>query len=56
MFSLLAKHKLFVKEKKCHLFLESVNFLGHVVSAKGISLESSKVEAVKAWPVPVNVN
>ncbi len=55
MFSLLAKHKLFIKESKCHLFLERVNFLGHVVDANGVSLESGKVEAVKKWPIPSNV-
>lgn len=43
VFGLLAKHKLYIKESKCHLFLESVNFLGHVVSGKGVSMESGKV-------------
>jgi hypothetical protein len=36
--------------------LESVDFLGHVVDAKGVSLEGGKVDVVKNWPVPVNVN
>lgn len=31
VFSILAKHKLYLKAKKCHLFLQRVNFLGHVV-------------------------
>lgn len=47
MFGLLAKHKLFIKESKCHLFLSKVNFLGHVVDKNGVSLESGKVDAVK---------
>jgi hypothetical protein len=46
VFALLAKHKLYIKETKCHLFLEKVNFLGHVVTKDGVSLESGKVEAV----------
>ena len=33
VFGLLAKYKLYLKESKCSLFLERVNFLGHVVSA-----------------------
>jgi hypothetical protein len=37
------------------LFLERVNFLGHVVDKNGISLESGKVDAVKKWPAPTNV-
>ena len=39
VFSILQQNKLYIKESKCHLFLESVNFLGHVVSSKGVSLE-----------------
>ena len=46
VFALLAKHKLFIKESKCHLFLQRVNFLGHVVDSRGVSLESGKVDAV----------
>ena len=33
VFALLRKHKLFLKESKCSLFLDRVNFLGHVVSS-----------------------
>jgi hypothetical protein len=29
-----------------------VKFLGHVVSASGISTDSSKIEAVSSWPTP----
>ena len=33
VFGLLKRHKLYLKESKCSLFLDRVNFLGHVVSA-----------------------
>ena len=33
VFGLLKRHKLYLKEIKCSLFLDRVNFLGHVVSA-----------------------
>ena len=56
VFSLLAKYKLYIKESKCHLFMQKVNFLGHVVDASGVSVESGKVDAVKQWPTPTNVN
>ena len=55
VFGLLAKHKLYLKEKKCHLFLSKVNFLGHVVSADGVAMESGKVEVVQKWPTPTTV-
>ena len=56
VFALLSKNKLYIKESKCHLFLKRVNFLGHVVDSRGVSLESGKVDAVLTWPLPENLN
>ncbi len=39
VFYILSKNKLYLKDTKCHLFLEKVNFLGHVVSSEGIAVE-----------------
>ena len=44
-----------LKAKKCHLFRESVLYLGHVVSEKGISTDPDKIKAVKEWPTPSSV-
>ena len=55
VFSLFSKYKLYLKESKCSLFMERVNFLGHVVSSNGIELESGKVAVVEKWPVPTTV-
>ena len=33
----------------------SILFLGHILSAKGISANPEKVEKVKTWPVPKNI-
>jgi hypothetical protein len=51
----LQHNKFYIKESKCHLFLESVNFLGHIVDKHGLSLESGKVDVIKKWPVPETV-
>lgn len=40
---ILAEHGLHLKESKCALFLESVEFLGHTISSKGVSVEQGKV-------------
>ncbi len=56
VFVILQKNKLFLKDSKFHLFLERVNFLGHVVSSDGVAFESGKVQAVQDWPVPKTVN
>lgn len=42
----LKEEKLYAKFKKCEFWLEKVAFLGHIVSSEGISIDSSKVEAV----------
>ncbi|KAH0642735.1 hypothetical protein KY289_033709 [Solanum tuberosum] len=44
--------KLFTKFSKCEFWLQSVSFLGHVVSSEGIRVDSQKIEAVKQWPRP----
>ena len=50
VFEILNKNKLYVKESKCSLFLESVEFLGHVIDHRGVSVEKGKVDAVNTWP------
>jgi hypothetical protein len=54
--SILRKQKLFAKFKKCAFWLESVAFLGHVITKEGISVDPSKVEAVVNWARPMNVH
>ena len=55
VFKCLQKYKLYIKESKCHLFLEKVNFLGHVISKNGVTMEQGKLDAVTAWPTPTSV-
>jgi hypothetical protein len=37
---------------KCEFFQESVNFLGHIISAGGVAVQVHKVEAITKWPIP----
>ena len=37
---------------KCHLFQDELKYLGHIVSADGISTDPAKIQCVKEWPVP----
>lgn len=36
--------------------MSEVLFLGYVVSSKGLSVDTSKIEAVRSWPVPTTVS
>ena len=45
----LREHQLYVKFSKCEVWLTEVRFLGHVVSASGVSVDLGKVEAVMSW-------
>ena len=32
-----------------------VSYLGHVVSAQGVALDQSKIQALVEWPIPKNI-
>ncbi|KAL5579150.1 hypothetical protein UlMin_011592 [Ulmus minor] len=53
--STLSEHRLYAKFSKCEFWLDRVQFLGHVVSRDGISVDPAKIDAVSKWPVPTNV-
>lgn len=46
--------KLFGKDKKCEFYRKEIEFLGHVVSGKGLAPDQSKIRSVVKWPVPKN--
>ena len=37
---------------KCSLFQDRLKYLGHIVSAEGISTDPQKIQSVRDWPVP----
>ena len=52
---LLRDHQLYAKFSKCEFWLTEVEFLGHVVSASGVSVDTEKVKAVMSWERPKSV-
>ena len=51
----LRENQLYAKFSKCEFWLDSVSFLGHIISDSGISVDPAKVEAVHTWPRPKTV-
>jgi hypothetical protein len=52
----LRAHQLYAKLSKCEFWLEKIAFLGHILTAEGIELDPSKVEALSKWKQPSNVS
>ena len=45
----LGEHHLYAKCSKCEFWLTEMRFLGHEVSASGVSVDPKKVEAIICW-------
>ncbi|CAL9132715.1 unnamed protein product, partial [Musa textilis] len=56
VFNVLREQKLYAKMEKCEFFSPTIVFLGYVISKDGISVDQSKVEAMKTWPVPKSIS
>ena len=51
-FGRLKEFNLKIKPKKSFFFQAEVNFLGHILSKKGVSPNLEKVAKIKDWPIP----
>ena len=52
---ILRQNRLYAKVSKCAFFQSSVEYLGHIVSAEGLSVDPAKVQAVQDWKIPTTV-
>jgi hypothetical protein len=52
---LLRQHKMYGKISKCEFFKEAVEYLGHIISSKGISTDPKKITTIQDWPQPKNI-
>nr|GEU87979.1 hypothetical protein [Tanacetum cinerariifolium] len=46
---LLKKERLYAKFTKCDFWLDSVQFLGHVIDRNGVHVDPAKIKAIKNW-------
>ena len=52
---ILRENQLYAKFSKCQFWLDSVAFLGHVISAEGVYVDPQKIEAIVNRKPPTNV-
>ena len=53
--AILRQHQLYAKVSKCTFFQHRVEYLGHVVSAEGLSPDPAKVQAIRDSKVPESI-
>ena len=51
----LRTNQLYIKKSKCSFAQGQVEYLGHVISGRGVATASDKIEAMLQWPVPKTV-
>ena len=49
------EYQLFVMFRKCGFFNDRIQYVGHVVSNDGISIDPNKIKSITEWPIPNNV-
>ena len=52
---LLREHQLYEKLSKCDFYRDRIQYLGHIISEEGISVDLENIEAIMNWPTPRNV-
>uniref|UniRef100_A0A151UD60 Retrovirus-related Pol polyprotein from transposon 17.6 n=1 Tax=Cajanus cajan TaxID=3821 RepID=A0A151UD60_CAJCA len=55
VFNILRKNHLLANLEKCTFCVDSVVFLGFIISKKGIHVDPEKIKAIEEWPTPKSV-
>lgn len=55
VFEILRDNQFSVKLSKCSFAQQTIEYLGHCISAQGVATEPSKIQAMQNWLVPKNL-
>ena len=48
-------NKLYLKHSKCSFAQHSLEYLGHIISDKGVATDASKIQSMLSWPTPTTM-
>ncbi|XP_062088454.1 uncharacterized protein LOC133795014 [Humulus lupulus] len=51
----LSHHQFFANFKKCCFGQRQVEYLGHIISGKGVAVDPSKIQSMLDWPLPKTI-
>ena len=51
----LREHQLYAKFSKCDFYKPKIQYLGHIISKKGIVVDPKKIKAIEDYPTPTYV-
>jgi hypothetical protein len=52
----LQQHQFFAKASKCVFGQQELEYLGHIVTHRGVKVDNSKIAAMVAWPPPTTIS
>ena len=52
---ILSENSFFIKLSKCSFGVDTIDYLGHIISAGELRADPAKIEAMTSWPTPTTV-
>ena len=52
---ILRENKLYAKLSKCSLAQPQLEYVGHIISSKGVATDPHKITAMVEWPIPTTL-
>ncbi|WKA08858.1 hypothetical protein VitviT2T_026543 [Vitis vinifera] len=53
--AVLRQHQFYIKMSKCAFGKQELEYLGHIITHRGVKVDEKKIEAMVAWPRPSNI-
>ena len=51
----LREHQLYAKFSKCNFYKPQIQYLGHIISKRGIAVDPKNIKSIKDWSTPTSV-